>query len=233
MMSAFSDIFFDVYWLLFLLVACFAFGVWLKDKFGAIFNPTLITTVVIIGYLLITHTPYQKFEYASGFITFWLQPAVVCLAVPLYVQWQKIKSQWLAIIVSQFVGSVVGIISGVLLVKWLGGSQLSVLSVASKSVTTPIAIEVAQKVGGAVGITSFTVIVAGVLGQMIGLVFLLKFGIKNPISQSLAMGSGSHALGIANIAPKGGRYVAYGTVGLIVNGVMTAVMTPVILPFLA
>lgn len=231
-MTAIYAVFGDVYWLLFLLVACFASSVALKDKLGALFNPTLITTVVIVSCLTLTNTPYQNFEHASSFITFWLQPAVVCLAVPLYIQWQKIKSQWLAIIISQSVGSIVGIVSGALLVKWFGGSTISILSVSAKSVTTPIAIEVAQKVGGAVGITSFTVIIAGVLGQMIGLGFFIKLGIKNPISQSLAMGSASHALGIASIAPKGSRYVAYGTVGLIVNGIMTAVLTPIILPFL-
>lgn len=225
-------LFTDVYWLLFLLIGCFASSIYLKDKLGALFNPTLVTTVVVIGFMLITNTPYEKFEYASSFITFWLQPAVVCLAVPLYIQWQKIKSQWAAIIISQAIGSVIGIVTGVLFVKWLGGGPMSMLSVAAKSVTMPIAIEVSEQTGGIVGITSFSVIVAGVFGQMIGLGFFVKLKLNNPISQSLAIGSGSHALGIAAIAPKSERYVAYGTVGLIVNGIFTAVMAPMVLPFL-
>lgn len=221
------------YLLLFLLVLVFQVSLWLKNRVGSpLINPTLITTVVIIVYLTVTATPYQSFEEASRFVTFWLQPAVVCLAVPLYVQWQKIKSQWLAIMISQMVGSVVGVVSGVWLVQVLGGSEAAALSVAAKSVTTPIAIEVTKSVGGVIGINAGTVLVAGVAGQMIGLLFFAWTRLKSPMAQGIAMGTASHALGIASIMPLGHRYVAYGTVGLIVNGVLTAFVAPIIVPWL-
>lgn len=232
-MENWQSVFSSPYWMLFLLVLIFEFSLWLRQRTGnSLVNPTLITTVFIISYLFFTNTPYQTFENASKFITFWLQPAVVCLAVPLYIQWQKIKSQWLAIIISQLVGSIVGIVSGVWLVQWLGGSQSAVLSVVAKSVTTPIAIEVTKSVGGVVGINASTVLVAGVVGQMVGLAFFVWTKVKSPISQSIAMGSASHAIGIAGIMPLGQRYVAYGTVGLIMNGILTAFFAPIIVPFL-
>lgn len=226
-------VFASPYWLLFLLVFIFECSLWLKNRTGyALVNPTLITTTCIIAYLFLTATPYAKFEEASKFITFWLQPAVVCLAVPLYVQWQKIKSQWLAILISQFVGSIVGIVSGVWLVKWLGGSEGAVLSVVAKSVTTPIAIEVTKSVGGVIGINAATVLVAGVVGQMMGLAFFAATRVKSPMGQGIAMGAASHAIGIAGLMSMGQRYVAYGTVGLIMNGILTAFLAPVIVPFL-
>lgn len=225
----------SIYWLIFLLIALYGVSVWLKNKIthpliNPFINPTAITTVGVITYLLATDTPYQSFENAVSPIVFWLQAAVVGLAVPLYIQWQKIKSQWLAIIISQLVGSIVGIVSGVWLVKLFGGSTTSVLSASAKSVTMPIAIEVVKTVDGAMGITTFTVIVAGVVGQMVGLSFMYALKIRRPMSQSLAMGSASHALGIASITPMGNRYVAYGTVGLIMNGIMTAFFLPWIVP---
>lgn len=221
------------YWLIFVLTLVFSLVVWAKNRFNSpLINPTLITTMVVIGYLFLTHTPYKDFESASRFITFWLQPAVVCLAVPLYTQWQKIKSQWLAILVSQVVGCVVGIVSGVLIVKWLGGSEMAVLSVVAKSVTTAIAIEVTKTVGGLVGVNAGMIMLSGVLGQMVGLGFFVLTKINNPISKSLAMGTASHAIGISGIMPLGARFVAYGTVGLIVNGVLTAFIAPIIVPFL-
>lgn len=228
-----SNLWASPYWLLFLLVLVFQGSLWLKNRLElSLINPTLITTVAIISYLLASDTPYERFEQASGYITFWLQPAVVCLAVPLYVQWQKIKSQWLAIVLSQLVGSLVGIVSGVWLVGLFGGSEAAMLSVAAKSVTMPIAIGVTQSVGGVVGINTGTVLIAGVLGQMVGLAFFAWVRIKSPMAQGLAMGTASHALGIAGIMPKGQRYVAYGTVGLIVNGIFTAFLAPVIVPYL-
>lgn len=224
---------FSPYWLLFLLALVFSLTVWIKNRTNiALINPTLITTAVIIVYLFASQTPYATFEQASRFITFWLQPAVVCLAVPLYVQWQKIKSQWLAILISQLVGSVVGIVSGVWIVQLLGGGELAVLSVAAKSVTTPIAIEVTQSLGGSIGINAGTIMLAGVVGQMVGLGFFALTKIHNPISKSLAMGTASHAIGIAGIMPFGARFVAYGTVGLIVNGILTAFIAPIIVPWI-
>ncbi len=232
-MENFSQVLGSPYWLLCLLLGVFQASLWLKNRTGiSLINPTLITTIVVISYLTLTQTPYEKFEYASSYITFWLQPAVVCLAVPLYVQWQKIKSQWLAIIISQVIGSLVGIVSGVYLVKWLGGSESAVLSVVAKSVTTPIAIEVTENLGGIVGVSAATVLIAGVAGQIVGLAFFRKLNIKSPMAQGIAMGTGSHALGIASIMPFSQRYVAYGTVGLILNGVLTAFIAPIIVPWL-
>lgn len=227
------SIFDSIYWLLFLLIAVFWASLWLKNRTGlSLINPTLITAVVMISYLLWSGTPYAQFEQASQYITFWLQPAVVCLAIPLYVQWQKIKAQWFAILISQLVGCLVAIISGVWFVRLLGGSDEAALSVIAKSVTTPIAIELTQKVGGIVGIGAGAVMVAGVTGQIVGLAVFACFGLKNPMSQSVAMGAASHALGIAEIMPKGQRYVAYGTVGLIVNGILTAFIAPWLAPWL-
>ncbi|MDO4433397.1 MAG: LrgB family protein [Alysiella sp.] len=232
-MNEWTSVFNSPYWLLFLLFFLFQFSLWLKKRLNlALINPTLITTVGLIAYLLASNTPYEKFNDASRYITFWLQPAVVCLAVPLYVQWQKIKSQWLAIMVSQIVGCVVGIASGVLLALWLGGSQQAALSVAAKSVTMPIAIEVTRNIGGVVGINSATVLIAGVLGQIVGLAFFALTQIKSPMAQGVAMGTASHALGIASIMHFGARYVAYGTVGLIVNGILTAFIAPLLVPVL-
>lgn len=228
-----SELLASPYWLLGFLGVVFWVIAWAKGRFGSpIFNPTLLTTVVVIGYLMLTNTSYDTFAKASSYITFWLQPAVVALAIPLYIQWQKIKSQWLAIILSQVVGSVVGIISGVWIAKAFGGSEAVLLSVAAKSVTMPIAIEVTQNIGGVVGINTVTVLLAGVVGQMMGLAFCAWIYLKSPMAKGLSMGTASHALGIVSVMPFGQRYVAYGTVGLIVNGVFTAFLAPVIVPWL-
>lgn len=221
------------YWLLFLLVLIFQTVVWLKGRVSSsLLNPTLVTTVVIIAYLVLTQTPYRVFEQAGSYITFWLQPAVVCLAVPLYVQWQKIKSQWLAIMLSQLVGSVVGIVSGVWFVRLLGGTDTVAISVVAKSVTMPIAIEIVNNIGGIMGVTIISGLIAGITGQMMSLGLFALTRQRRPMGQSIAIGTASHAVGIASIMPMGERFVAYGTVGLIVNGILTAFFAPVIVPLL-
>lgn len=217
-----------------LMIGFFEMSAWLRLRTGwQLFNPTLITTVALVWLLIALDIPWESFEKASDNLTFWLQPAVVCLAVPLYVQWQKIKAQWLPILASQIIGSTVGVVSGVYLAKVMGGSDASIIALATKSVTMPIAVEVTQKLNGVVGITAAGVLVAGVVGQVMGIFVLHHVKSKKPMSQGLSMGTASHALGTVRVMQMGQRYVAYATVGLILNGVMTAFLAPILVPLLA
>lgn len=219
--------------LLFLLIGCFEGCVWLRAYTKSqLVNPTLITTVVMIAVLMLLDIQWQSFEKASNYLSFWLQPAVVCLAVPLYIQWQKIRAQWLAIIISQVIGSCVGIVSGVGIVKMLGGSYQIAVASAAKSVTMPIAIDITKALDGVVGISAAAVLIAGVVGQVMGVVFLRWITIRRPTSQGLAMGAASHALGTVRVMQMGQRYVAYATVGLILNGIFTTFLAPVIVPWM-
>lgn len=219
--------------LLFILIGVFELCLWLRQKTGQpLVNPTLITTIVVIALLKLLNINWTTFEKASSYLTFWLQPVVVCLAIPLYVQWQKIKAQWLPIILSQLIGSVVGIISGVLLVRFLGGSEQSMVAVAAKSVTMPIAIEVTQMLGGVVGIAAATVLIAGVVGQMMGVAVLYFSRQKRPMAVGLSLGTASHALGTARSMQMGSRHVAYATLGLVLNGILTAFLAPILMPYL-
>lgn len=219
--------------LLMLLIGVFELSVWLRQRTGQpLINPTLVTTVVVIAVLMVLDIEWSSFEKASNYITFWLQPVVVCLAVPLYIQWQKIRAQWLPIIISQIIGSVVGIVTGVGLVRLLGGSTDSMVATAAKSVTMPIAIEVTTVLGGVIGIAAATVLIAGVVGQIIGVWVLHRCGLRLPMGMGLSLGSASHALGTVRSMQLGARYVAYATLGLILNGVLTAFLAPVLVPWL-
>lgn len=219
--------------LLFVLIGAFELSLWLRQTLKQpLINPTLLTTVAVILFLKFSDVSWVVFNEASGYLSFWLQPVVVCMAVPLYVQWQKIRAQWIPIMVSQFIGSVVGIVSGVGLVRLLGGADDSMIAIAAKSVTMPIAIEVTDVLGGVVGISAATVLIAGVTGQVIGVYVLHQMRARRSMVQGLSLGTASHALGTARAMQMGSRHVAYATVGLILNGILTAFLAPVIVPFL-
>lgn len=219
--------------LLLLILLVYECTLWLRRRTGqAWLNPTLLSTLLLIGYLLISHTPYAEFQRASSYLTFWLQPAVVCLAVPLYTQWQKIQAQWLPIVISQLLGSVVGIISGVGLVRLMGASDELAVAMAAKSVTMAVAIEVTNSLNGVVGLNAATVLLAGVLGQMMGVFILHRAWVRRPMSVGLAMGTASHALGTLRVMQMSERYVAYATVGLIMNGILTAFLAPMLVPWI-
>mgnify|MGYP003616941732 CR=1 FL=1 len=219
--------------ILFMIVAVYWLTSHIRQRTGSFWcNPVFLSTVMLIGYLYITDTPYPQFHAAAQFIDFWLQPAVVCLAVPLYVQWQKIRKQWLPILLSQLLGSLVGIVSAVLIAHWMGAERAVTLSLAAKSVTNPIALEITHSIGGIPAITAATVIMAGMLGQMLGFRALQVGRIRNPSSRGMSIGSASHAMGISAALEQSQKLAAYASLGLIFNGVLTAFLVPVVLPLM-
>lgn len=218
--------------LLFLTLAAYALAIIIRKRTGNIlFNPVLISTVALIAYLKILNIDYVVYHNAAQFIDFWLKPAVVVLAVPLYQNRRKIFNQWLPVIVSQLAGSITGIVTGMYFAKWLGAERDVVLSLASKSVTNPIAIEITRSIGGIPAITAATVIIAGLVGQIAGYK-MLKNTVVMPSSVGMSLGTASHAMGIAASLERSRRMAAYAGLGLTLNGVLTALIAPLIIPVL-
>jgi len=198
-----------------------------------ILNPILVSIVVIIAFLTIFKIDYNAYHEGAKLIQFFLKPAVVALGVPLYMQLEKIKKQAVQIILSQLAGCIVGIVSVVLVAKWLGASKAVILSLAPKSVTTPIAIEVSHVIGGIPPLTAAVVIVVGIFGAIFGYTFMKWLHINNPIAQGLSMGTAAHAVGASKSMEISPTYGAYSSLGLIANGIFTAILTPYIIRILS
>ena len=195
----------------------------LHDRFSSpLLNPMVITITAIILILKAIGFSYEDYRPSGRMIEFWLQPAIVALGLPLYNELKHIKSQFFSLLVTEITGCVVGIVSVVLIAKWLGASPDVIRSLAPKSVSTPIAIEIARQTGGIPALTSAIVVMVGMIGAMAGLRFMKFFHISHPVSMSLSMGTAAHVMGTNRIVEYGDRYGAYATLGLILNGIFTA-----------
>ncbi len=195
-------------------------------------NPILVSIGVIICLLKLTGTDYSTYAKAGSQIDFWLKPAIVALGVPLYQQLKVIRKQLLPILLSQMVGCVVGILSVVLVARALGASHPVVVSLAPKSVTTPIAMEICASQGGIPSLTAAIVVLVGLFGAVAGFKVLQIGRVKSPIAQGLSMGTASHAVGTSRAMENGAKYGAFASLGLIANGVLTAMLTPLVLKLL-
>ena len=194
-----------------------------------LFNPILIAIAIIIFFLLVMDIPYEKYHEGAKMIEFWLKPAVVALGVPLYLQLSSIKQQFLPILASQFMGCIAGIVSVVVISKLLGASDVVIMSLASKSVTTPIAMEVTQVLGGIPSLTAAIVVITGLIGAIIGFKTLSVSHVNNPMALGLSMGAASHALGTSAAMDRDQFVGAYASLGLTLNGIFTALLTPTII----
>jgi len=194
-----------------------------------VLNPILVTIALLILLLQVTGISYEKYEEGGRYIEFWLKPAIVALGVPLYQHLGQIRRQFLPIFLSQLVGCIVGVLSVVIIARLMGASQEVIISLAPKSVTTPIAMEVCRSTGGIPSLTAAIVVCVGLFGAVFGFKILEVWHIKNPYSQGLSMGTASHAVGTSRAMEKGETFGAYASLGLIINGVLTALLTPLIL----
>ncbi len=202
----------------------------LQQKTGwVLLNPILITIAAMIGYLKVTGIAYETYHESGKLIEFWLKPAVVALGVPLYQQLSSIKKQFVPILMSQMTGCLVGIVSVVVTAKFFGASDSVVTSLASKSVTTPIAMEVTQTLGGIPSLTAAVVVITGLIGAILGFKMLNMGHVHNPMARGLSMGAASHALGASAAMEKDGFVGVYASLGLTLNGILTALLAPSII----
>ena len=221
------------YLLLALTFGAFALFKELQRRTGwVLLNPILLTIASLILFLKLTGISYETYQAGGQLIEFWLKPAVVALGVPLYLQLEMIKKQLLPILLSQLVGCLVGIVSVVLVAKLLGATPDVICSLAPKSVTTPIAMEVSDTTGGIPWLTAAVVVMVGLFGAVFGFKILTLGRVKSPIAQGLSMGTASHAIGTSAAMEVSRKYGAYASLGLTLNGILTALLTPAILRLL-
>lgn len=211
----------------------FLISKWIQKRTGYVFlNPILLAIIILVGYLMVLDIPYEDYSEAGEYIDFWLKPAVVALGYPLYKQLETIRKQLVPLIMAELVGCVVGLVSVVMLAEWFGASREVAVSLAPKAVTTPIAIEISGAMGGIPPLTAAVVVCTGIFGGMAGFSMVRLSHIKSPIASGISIGTASHAVGTSAAMEKGMRYGAFSSLGLTLNGLLTALLAPFVLALL-
>lgn len=214
-------------------LTAYKIGFEIQKKWKKVYlNPLLIAIVIVIGFLLITGISYETYQYGAKYLSYFLTPVTVCLAVPLYKQIKTLKNNLAAILVSIVIGclSHAGILIAVTILCKM--DQQLLFSVMSKSVTTAIALGVTGEIGGIQGITVIGVMIAGISGAVVGPSILKIFHITEPIAQGLALGSASHAVGTSKAIELGEIQAAMSSLAIVVTGILTVIIVPWVVSFL-
>jgi len=199
--------------------------VYQKTKF-ALLHPVLVTIAVIIALLLIFKVDYLTYKNGSHLIDFMLGPSVVALGYTLYLQIENIKEHAVSILTALFVGSITGIGSVLILAKMLGSSHVLAVTLAPKSVTTPIAMAISERFGGIPSMTAIVVIAIGIVGGIAGPWVLKILKVDSKIAVGLALGASAHGLGTARAMELGAIEGAIGGLAIGIMGLMTALIAP-------
>jgi len=174
-----------------------AYWVYQRAGFNPLLNPVLLAIVMLVAALQLTGTSYATYFDGAQFVHFLLGPATVALAVPLYLQFDKLKKLALPLVVALLAGSITAIVSAVGIAWLLGASETTLLSLAPKSVTTPIAMGIAEKTGGIPALTAVLVILTGVSGAVMAKYVLDGLRIADHGVRGFAVGIAAHGIGTA------------------------------------
>lgn len=200
-------------------------GLFVKKKLKkAIFNPLLISVIVVILFLAVFHIDYETYNNGAKYLSYLLTPATVCLAVPLYQQLQLLKKNAKAVILGILSGVVTSLTCVLLLSKLFGLSHEQYVTLLPKSITTAIGMGVSEEMGGIVTITVSAIIITGILGNMMAEFVCKIFRITEPVAKGIAIGTSAHAVGTAKALEMGEIEGAMSSLAIAVAGLVTVVL---------
>ena len=196
-------------------------------------NPVLVSIVAIILLLKGGGVEYRDYARGGDIILFLLGPSVVALAIPLYQRRDEIWRRKRPILLGIFAGSLASIFSACGLAWVLGGSRDVILSLAPKSVTTPIAISIVEKIGGVAPLTAAIVVLTGCIGAVCGPEFCRLIGVTSPVATGLAVGTAAHGVGTARMFEVDRLSGAVAGLAIGLNGLMTTFLLPFLMAFVS
>lgn len=222
-----------LFWLTMTLVA-YQIAHWIYRRCGAhpLANPVLIAVVLLVALLQLTHTPYDTYFSGAQFVHFLLGPATVALAIPLYGQFQRLVGLAGPLLLALVGGSLTAMLSAVFVGHWLGGSLPTLLSLAPKSVTTPIAMGIAERIGSHPSLAAVMVIATGILGAITAQTIFRWLKVNDDAVSGFALGVAAHGIGTARAFQLSETMGAFAALGMGLNGLLTAISLPSLIQWL-
>lgn len=199
---------------------------------SALLNPVL-TSVTVLGIVLhLSGVSYARYFEGAWPLHWLLAPATVALAVPLAAQNARLRRAWLPILLAVCAGLVTAVASAWLIAAALGASRGTLLSLAPKSVTTPIAIGVADKIGGIPALSVLAVLITGTFGAVIVEGLFRRMRITDDAVRGIALGVAAHGVGTARAFQLSPECGAFSGLAMALAGLITALTLPLVLHLL-
>jgi predicted murein hydrolase (TIGR00659 family) len=209
-----------------------AYRVYVWGKSNPLLNPVVTAVALLIALLLFTHTPYQDYFAGGQFVHFLLGPATVALALPLYRQFGKLKILWVAVLIALPVGVAAGGGSAVAIAWLLGADTPTLLSLAPKSVTAPVAMGIAERIGGIPSLTAVLVVTTGIIGAVFGTRLFDVLRIHDDSVRGIAMGVAAHGIGTARAFQVSAEMGAFAGLAMALSAFVASVMLPWLVGFM-
>lgn len=217
-----------------IMISLVAFGIgtllFKKTNGFFLFTPLFVAMVLGVIFLKATGISYADYSKGGSIIAFFLEPATIAFAIPLYKKRDVLKKYWLEILTAITIGSLGSVAAVYIVARLIKMDPAVMASLFPQAATTAIAVPLSQSIGGIASITAFSVIFNGVIVYALGKLILQVFKIENPVARGLALGAGGHALGVAVGMEIGETEAAMASISVVIVGVITVVVVPIIAP---
>jgi len=199
-----------------------------RRKQTLLLMPLVMTPVVLVALLLLTHVSWKDYIAESHWLIWLLGPATLAFAVPVYENLEIIKRHWLSLSVGVLTATLVAVCSSVWLARLLMLPETIQRSLAVRSITTPFALAAALPIGGQPDLVALFVVITGVFGMAVGDVLFLRIAIKQGVAKGAGFGAASHGAGTARAYQLGQQEGVVSSLVMMLSGVVTVILAPLL-----
>lgn len=199
-----------------------------RRKQTLLLMPLVMTPVVLVALLLLTHVSWKDYIVESHWLIWLLGPATLAFAVPVYENLEIIKRHWLSLSVGVLTATLVAVCSSVWLARLLMLPETIQRSLAVRSITTPFALAAALPIGGQPDLVALFVVITGVFGMAVGDVLFLRIAIKQGVAKGAGFGAASHGAGTARAYQLGQQEGVVSSLVMMLSGVVTVILAPLL-----
>ena len=214
---------------LFLSLAFFQLARWLNRKAGReVISPLLFATLLCIAVLLVFDIDFEVYNRGAQYLDVLLTPATICLAIPLYRQYELLRRNAVAVLAGSVAGVAAHMAGCLLMLAVFRMEAAEFITLLPKSITTAIGKSLSAELGGYPAITMAAIMITGLFGAAIAPALLRLFRVRDPLAQGLAIGTASHAAGTSTAVQMGEVQGAASSLAIVVTGLLTVVAAPLL-----
>jgi predicted murein hydrolase (TIGR00659 family) len=195
-------------------------------------NPVLHSIWIVGLFLLVTGTSYATYFAGAQFVHFLLGPATVALAIPLYENRKLVVAAILPMLLALVVGSIVAIVSVVVLAEAAGLPRTVILSLAPKSVTAGVAMGIAESLGADPSLTAISTVLTGIMGAIVVTPLMNRAGITDFRARGFAAGLAAHGIGTARAFQVDAVAGVFSGIAMSLNALVTSLLVPLAITLL-
>ena len=214
---------------LFLSLAFFQLARWLNRKAGReVISPLLFATLLCIAVLLVFDIDFEVYNRGAQYLDVLLTPATICLAIPLYRQYELLRRNAVAVLAGSVAGVAAHMAGCLLMLAVFRLEAAEFITLLPKSITTAIGKSLSAELGGYPAITMAAIMITGLFGAAIAPALLRLFRVRDPLAQGLAIGTASHAAGTSTAVQMGEVQGAASSLAIVVTGLLTVMAAPLL-----